>query len=51
MVNFTSLSDFEKEVSKDNWIKVVGGSLPEITFDGSAPIPEELGDLRNSLKF
>ena len=51
MVNFTSLSDFEKEVTKDNWLKVIGGSLAEMQLDGAAPMPVELGDLRNSLKF
>jgi len=51
MVNFTSLSEFEKEVTKDNWLKVIGGSLPDMQLDGAAPMPAELGDLCNSLKF
>lgn len=51
MVNFTSLSEFEKEVAKDNWLKVIGGSLTDMQLDGAAPMPVELGDLRNSLKF
>ena len=51
MVNFTSLSEFEKEVAKDNWLKVIGGSLADMQLDGAAPMPAELADLRNSLKF